>query len=129
MDRSRDDEVELVSGDVDGELKVWRRDCNDIGIEQRDWVVHEILFGHKSTLMCLAINQEGTVMVSGGGKYGSGQIIVWNRLASDINAKWTINRDIKENEEIRTVMILSHSKPSNMQLQFIAGGEERKLKK
>ena len=48
-------------------------------------------------------------------------------LASD--AKWTIKRNIREESGIQTVMILSHSKPSNMQLQFIAGGDERKLKK
>ena len=66
VDRSRDDEVELVSGDSSGKLKVWKRDCNDIGIEQRDWVVHESLSGHQSAIWCLAINKEGTVMVSGG---------------------------------------------------------------
>ena len=129
MDRSRDDEVELVSGGNNGELKVWRRDCNDIGIEQRNWVVHESLSGHKSWIWYLAINKEGTVMVSGGNGENrtGGQIIVWNRLASD--AKWTINRDIKENLLILTVMILSHSKLINMQLAFIAGGDERKIKK
>ena len=124
VDRSRDEEVELVSGGYNKVLNVWRRNCNDI--EQRDWVVHESLSGHKDWICCLAINKEGTVMVSGGSgiELGTGQIIVWNRLASD--AKWTIKKDIKENNIIWTVMILSHSKPNNM--QFIAGGEEKKIK-